>query len=125
MNKRFVKDSFGWGLLLWLFGYILGIVLFMVVPVSLIGWIISPIGIVITLWVLLKKIGDQNLHYFLKLSFVWTLMAIILDYLLLVKLFKPEDGYYKLDVYLYYFLTFTLPLAVGWFKSKRRSEKVT
>jgi hypothetical protein len=41
----------------------------------------------------------------------------VFDYFLLVKVFKPVDGYYKLDVYLYYVLTFILPLIVGWRKS--------
>jgi len=36
--------------------------------------------------------------------------------LFIVKAFKPADGYYKLDVYLYYALTFALPLIVGWRK---------
>jgi len=44
------------------------------------------------------------------------LIAVIFDYLFLVKMFKPTDGYYKLDVYLYYILTFLLPLIVGWRK---------
>ena len=41
------------------------------------------------------------------------LIAVICDYFFLVKAFNPADGYYKLDVYLYYGLTFILPLAVG------------
>jgi hypothetical protein len=35
-------------------------------------------------------------------------------------MFKPADGYYKLDVYLYYILTFALPLIVGWRKSTNK-----
>ncbi|MGE5624192.1 MAG: hypothetical protein ACM3ZT_01435 [Bacillota bacterium] len=50
---------------------------------------------------------------------VWTALAVALDYLLIVKLLKPTDGYYKPDVYLYYALTFLLPLlAFGW-KTRR------
>lgn len=107
MARPFVKDALGWGFLLWLFGYILGIVLFMVVPHSMIGWIIMPFGIVLTLWVLLKKIKTKS---YLTLAIIWTVMAIILDYLFIVRLFNPADGYYKPDVYLYYILTFVLPL---------------
>lgn len=44
---------------------------------------------------------------------MWTLIAIIFDYFFLVKLLKPADGYYKLDVYLYYSLTFILPVVAG------------
>lgn len=113
MNKQFFKDSLGWGFLLWLFGYVLGIILFMVVPTSLVGWIIMPIGTIITLWVLFKKIKSRQFKYYLILAIIWTLIAIIFDYFFLVKLFKPADNYYKLDVYLYYILIFVLPLFVG------------
>lgn len=47
------------------------------------------------------------------LAFGWTIIAIILDYFLLVKVFNPADGYYKFDVYLYYIFTFVLPLIAG------------
>lgn len=43
--------------------------------------------------------------------------AVVCDYFFLVKLFKPADGYYKLDVYMYYFLTLTFPLIIGWRKN--------
>ena len=43
------------------------------------------------------------------------------DYLLIVKVFSPPDGYYKLDVYLYYALTFIMPLVVGWLKASKPS----
>lgn len=56
VSKQFIKSSLIWGFILWLIGYVLGFILFAVVPVSLIGWTIMPIGVVITLWVLLKKI---------------------------------------------------------------------
>lgn len=52
MTKQFYKDAFGWGFVLWLIGYGLGIILFAFVSPDLIGWIIMPIGIIITLWVL-------------------------------------------------------------------------
>lgn len=116
MNKQLLGAALGWGFLLWLIGYVLGIVLFMVVPPSMLGWVIMPIGIVIALWILLKKIESKNFQYYLLLAITWTLLAIVFDYLFLVKLFKPADGYYKLDVYLYYILTFALPLIIGWRK---------
>jgi len=114
VNKLLLTDILGWGFLLWLIGYVLGIILFMIVPQSLLGWIIMPVGIVLTLWVLLKKIRTGSLRYYLLLAIIWTLIAIVFDYFFLVKAFKPADGYYKLDVYLYYVLTFVLPLIVGW-----------
>lgn len=112
-----MRDFLGWGFLLWFFGYILGIVLFMMVPPDLIGWIITPFGILITLWVLCKKIKKHSFSYFVRLGLVWAVIAIVCDYLFLVRVFQPADGYYKLDVYLYYVLTFTLPLLAGWKKN--------
>lgn len=122
MTKQFYKDALGWGLGLWLIGYVLGFILFAVVSAQLIGWIIMPIGIVITLWVLLKKIKADSFQYYVWLAVVWTLIAVIFDYFFLVKLLNPADGYYKLDVYLYYALTFVLPLVVGWRKTSGKTH---
>lgn len=118
MTKQFYKDAFGWGFLLWLIGYALGIALFAVVPQNLLGWVIMPIGIIITLWVLFKKVKADSFQYYALLAVVWVLIAIVFDYFFLVKMFNPADGYYKLDVYLYYALTIMLPLIVGWRKKK-------
>lgn len=118
MTKQFYKDAFGWGFILWLIGYALGIILFAVVPIYMVGWIIMPIGIIIILWVLLKKIKAQPFNYYALLAVVWVLIAVVFDYCFLVKAFKPADGYYKFDVYLYYALTFLLPMAVGWKKNR-------
>jgi len=114
MEKVFVKDAFGWGFVLWLIGYILGILLFFFVPKDLIGWIITPVGIIITLWVLSHKISDGGFRRFLHLASVWTLLAILLDYVFNVKLFNIGSSYYRLDVYLYYLITFLLPLAFSY-----------
>ncbi|HMS22210.1 MAG TPA: hypothetical protein PKA38_00425 [Candidatus Levybacteria bacterium] len=119
MRKMLILDAFGWGIGLWLLGYALGIALFAVVPTSLLGWVISPIGVLATLFVLIKKIKSHNLSYYLLLSISWTLIAILFDYFFLLQLFHPKDGYYKLDVYLYYLLTFTLPIIVGFMKTKK------
>lgn len=104
---------------MWFIGYFLGFLLFPVAPRSMIGWVIMPIGIVITLLVLIKQIKGDSLRYFVLLAIGWTVMAVVLDYIFMVKLLHPADGYYKLDVYLYYALTFLLPVAVGWKKVKK------
>lgn len=119
MSSRFLKDSLGWGLALWLIGYVLGFILFFVVPPTAIGWVIMPIGICITAWVLLKKIKGDSFLYYVYLAAVWTVIAIALDYFFIVQLLKPVDGYYKLDVYLYYGFTFAMPLIAGWLKTKK------
>lgn len=90
----------------------------MVLPVYMIGWTILPIGTILTIWVLFKRVKSESFQYYMLLGVVWVLIAIVFDYFLLVKVFKPSGGYYKLDVYLYYALTFVLPLVVGWRKSK-------
>jgi len=115
-GKIFLNTVF-WGFMLWLFGYILGIIFFAFVPKNMIGWFVSPLGIIFTLWVLLKKIKREELMCYFGLGLIWTIMAMALDYVFLVKLFKATD-YYKLDVYVYYILTFILPIAVGWYKFK-------
>lgn len=116
MSKQFYKDAFGWGIVVWLIGYVLGILLFAFVPASMLGWVITPIGIVVTLWILWKKVKGGSLQYYAQLALVWVLIAVIFDYLFIVQAFKPADGYYKLDIYVYYGLTFMLPLIVGWRK---------
>ena len=117
MTKQFFKDSFGWGIGLWFIGYILGIIFFMLLPKYLIGWAVTPIGLILTLWVLLKKIKGDSAQYFLKVGIIWTVVAIVFDYLFNVLLFKLGTSYYQLDIYLYYVLTFTLPAVVGWRKN--------
>ncbi len=120
MDKQIILTKvLGWGFILWLIGYILGIVFFFMMPPAYVGWAITPIGIAITLWVLFKKMKSVALSDYLTIAIVWTLVAMVCDYLFLVQLFHPADGYYKLDVYMYYVVTFLLPILVGWRKSKK------
>ena len=114
MSRQFFKDALGWGFVLWLIGYALGIVLFAVVPAGLIGWFITPVGIAIALWIAFKKVKGSTVPYYGLVGLVWLLIAVAGDYLFIVKAFKPADGYYKLDVYLYYVLTFAIPVFAGW-----------
>jgi len=120
MNKK-VKlflNTVSWGFALWFFGYVLGFVFFMFVPQSVMGWYIMPFGVVATLWVLLTKIKREKFQCYIAIAVVWTLIAVLFDYLFIVKLLKSVN-YYKPDVYLYYLLTFILPILVGW-RSKKR-----
>lgn len=119
--KAFIKDAFGWGFLLWLIGFALGMILWALVPLWAIGWVVMPFAVALNLWVLFRRVKGGTLSYYLLVGVVWTLIAVVCDYFLLVKVFKPEDGYYKLDVYLYYLLTFALPVFAGWRKLSKRS----
>ena len=125
MTKQLAKDGLGWGFVLWLIGYLLGVMLFPVVPVNLVGWIIMPIGIAVTLWVALKKVRGDTLGYYGLVAICWLLIAVVGDYLFIVKAFRPSDGYYKPDVYLYYALTIAIPLFAGWRKTSRRAPTLT
>ncbi len=71
MDKQFLKDALGWGFILWLIGYGLGIMLFTLIPLAMIGWIIMPIGVIITLWVLFKKIKADSFEHYARLAVVW------------------------------------------------------
>jgi tellurite resistance protein TehA-like permease len=116
-----LKNTVFWGIVLWLIGYVLGIIFFMLVPKDLIGWFIFPIGIIVTLWVLLYKIKRDELLCYFGLGLIWTILAVLLDYLFIVILFNSPD-YYKLDVFLYYASTFLLPLIVGFYKFKLKKQ---
>ena len=116
-QKQFLKDAIAWGLTTWLIGYALGLIAFMLVPAALIGWVVMPFGIAISLWILFRKTHGATMRYYLGVACAWTIIAVACDYLFLVKLLNPADGYYKPDVYLYYALTFALPMLVGWKKT--------
>jgi hypothetical protein len=119
INKRkiFLNTIF-WGFALWLFGYILGFAFFALVPQEMIGWFILPFGVIFTLWILFKKIKRESFFCYVGLGVIWTIMAIALDYVFIVKLLKSGD-YYKIDVYFYYILTFALPVIVGLYQKNK------
>lgn len=123
-KKKIFLNTLFWGFMLWLFGYILGVVLFFLVPENAIGWVILPFGTLVTLWVLFKKIERESFGCYIGLGVFWALMAVLLDYLFIVKLFGSAEDYYKADVYAYYALTFVLPIVVGWWKmQKNKGQK--
>lgn len=112
---KVIINTFLWGFFLWFFGYILGFIFFAFVPKEQIGIYILPLGVTFTIWVLIKKTQREKLIDYLTLSVIWTLLAIALDFLFIVKLLNSLD-YYKFDVFVYYLLTFVLPIAVGIYK---------
>jgi len=114
-NKQLFLNTIQWGLALWLFGYILGFIFFAFVTKDYLGWAIMPFGIAATLWVLFKKIARESFQCYFGLGLLWTIIAVVFDYFFLVKLLNATT-YYKLDVYLYYLLTFLLPLTFGWYR---------
>lgn len=118
MDRKMLAETFGWGFALWLIGYVLGFVFFFMVPPAIVGWFIMPIGIAMAVFVSISKVDRRTLLDYVPVALAWTVMAIALDYIFIVKMLNPPDGYYKLDVYLYYALTFAIPMAAGYWKQK-------
>lgn len=119
MNDFVVRKVAGWGLALWLFGYVLGFMLYALVPADQIGWWITPVGLAATVYVLATRAAPGTGREAWLLGVGWCLIAIVCDYLFLVKLLSPADGYYKLDVYIYYLSTLLLPPLV-WALTRKR-----
>jgi hypothetical protein len=124
MTRRLATELFGWGTAIWLVGYALGIILFAFAPPSAIGWIIMPFGVGITWWVLMRRVHEEQLGAYVAIAIGWTAIAVICDYLFIVKAFHPTDGYYKLDVYAYYVVTLALPLVAARLKTKQLRHAV-
>lgn len=79
------------------------------------GWIITPVFTPVTIllsWWWFRN-TDHDLTYYGKVGLVWTIIAIIFDYLFIVQLFQAI--YYGPDVFLYYALTFIIPVGVGYY----------
>jgi hypothetical protein len=121
--KDKVKNMLIWGFVLWFIGYIAGVVLFFIAPKDMIGWIITPFASLFTIWVLFKKVKRPEFTCYIGTGLIWTIMAVVLDYLFLVRFFNTGSAYYKPDVILYYILTFTLPVIVGYWKYKHKPPK--
>ena len=116
MSNVFVRDMLGWGLLLWLFGYLLGFAFCGFVTPAFIGWYVMPLGIAATCFILWKRVRIASMSNAVLLGVGWSVIAIVCDYFFIVKLLNPPDGYYKLYVYVYYILTFALPVTATWLR---------
>jgi hypothetical protein len=121
-KKQLLLSTLSWGFILWLLGYVLGMIFFALVPPDMIGFYILPFGVAFTLWALLQKIKREKFLCYFRLGLIWTIMAVLLDNLFIVQLFQSAD-YYKPDVYLHYILTFVLPIAVGLYKKSKGQIK--
>ena len=118
-RRHLVKDGLGWGAALWLIGYSLGMLFFLIMPSEMIGWFVTPIGVAITCVVLWKWVDVRSFQDAVLIGLAWALLAIVLDYVFIVQLLKPIDGYYKLDVYLYYASMLLMPLIAATLRRNR------
>ena len=117
-----VVDTLVAGVVLWTIGYAIAIILFSFVPATMIGWIVLPVMIPITVYVSFWRLkrGAKSLSYILLVAAAWTAIAVTFDYALLVKAFNVQN-YYDFDVMIYYSLTFLIPAVVGTIALNRRT----
>ncbi len=120
-----LKDTAGLGTIFWLTGYLASIVLYFSSLSSMLGWVIlvmfTPFTILVTWWWFRGR--DLSLQYFAGVGVVWTVIAVILDYLFIVLLFQSPQ-YYAPDVFIYYALMFCLPVMVGMFLNREKSAGI-
>jgi len=121
-----VKDTAGLGTGLWLIGYLASLVLFFTPFAGVMGWILlvifTPVTIAITWWWFRER-ETLPLQYYAGVGVAWVLIAVVLDYLFIVLLFQA--AYYEADVFVYYALTFLIPVGVGLYLQRVRNEPVT
>ena len=102
------------GFLVWLAGYLAGIALYFVFAPDVLGWvlfvILTPVIIILCYWRFGKR--REGISYYVLVAAAWLIIAVVCDYLFLVRLLNPAV-YYKLDVYVYYASTFLIPFLVG------------
>jgi len=119
--QQWIKDTAGLGTFFWLLGYVTSLALFFSPYAAQMGWILiavfTPVTIAITWWWF--KGRDLPLPYFVKTGIAWVAIAIVLDYLFIVLLFAAT--YYGIDVFIYYALTFFIPVGVGLFLARNQS----
>lgn len=119
MRDLIVRAGLGWGFLLWLAGYVLGFCFYPFIPPAQIGWYVTPFGIALTCLILWKRVRVARIGDGLIVGIAWAIIAIVCDYLFLVKLLNPPDGYYKPDIYLYYLLMLVLPVGAALLRQRR------
>jgi FtsH-binding integral membrane protein len=116
-----LKDTAGLGLFFWLLGYLAGIVLFFTPFAGSMGWIIlvlfTPFTILVTWWWFRPR-ERLSLRYYAGVGIFWMLIAVVLDYLFIVLLFRAT-AYYSLHIFLYYALMFLIPAGVGLYLNRR------
>ena len=125
--KPWMKDTAGLGAGLWLIGYLASLALFFTpLWTTLGGWLLllifTPVTIAITWW-WFKKQEPHPLSYYAGVGIAWVLIAVVLDYLFIVQLFQA--AYYGTDVFVYYALTFLIPVGVGSYLNRARSVPVS
>jgi len=113
MKERLI-DTVGLGVALWLVGFAASIMLWGTVSPDMIGWVLFVIFLPLMLYVPYRRFRNrkESVGYYFLVSAVWALIAITFDYVFIVKMFS-STSYYKLDVFVYYTITFFAPFLIG------------
>ncbi len=123
--KLWIKDTAGLGTVLWLIGYLASLALFFSPFAGTMGWILiaifTPVTIAIAWWWFRQR-ERLPLQYYAGVGVAWVLIAVMLDFLFIVLLFQAT--YYSPDVFVYYALTFLIPVGVGLCLNRSRDEPV-
>jgi hypothetical protein len=121
--KPWIKDTAGLGVALWLIGYLASLVLFFTPYAATMGWLLTAIFTPFTIaiaWWWFRKREHLSLEYYAVVGVAWVLIAVVFDYLFIVLLFKAT--YYNPDVFVYYALTFLIPVGVGLYLNQSRDQ---
>jgi hypothetical protein len=125
--KQWIRDTAGLGIALWLIGYLASLVLFYTPYAGIMGWILfaifTPVTIVIAWWWFRQR-EPLPLQYYAGVGVAWVLIAVVLDYLFIVLLFQAAS-YYEPDVFVYYTVTFLIPVGVGLYLNRTHKEPVS
>ena len=121
---QWIKDTAGLGTGLWLVGYLASLLLFFSPFAGSMGWVLlvfcTPVTIAVAWWWF--RVRDLALTYYAGVGAAWTVIAVVLDYLFIVLLFQAT--YYGFDVFVYYAMTFLIPVGVGLYLMRARREPV-
>ena len=122
--KQWMNDTAGLGTVLWLIGYLASLALFFTPLAGIMGWILlaifTPVTIAIAWWWFRQREPPLSLQYYAGVGVAWVLIAAVLDYLFIVLLFQA--AYYSPDVFVYYAVTFLIPVGVGMYLIRSRNE---
>ena len=121
--QQWIKDTVVLGLGLWLIGYLASLVLFFSPYAGIMGSILliifTPVTIAVTWWWFRQRKG-LSVEYYAKVGIAWVLIAIVFDYLFIVQLFQAT--YYEADVFVYYVMTFLIPVGVGFYLIQNQNK---
>jgi len=122
---QWIKDTAGLGTVLWLIGYLASLALFFSPLAGIMGWILltffTPVTIAIAWWWFRQR-ESLSLRYYAGVGAAWLLIAVVLDYLFIVLLFQAT--YYGPDVFVYYAVTFLIPVVVGLYLNRSCNKPV-